>query len=515
MILNLILDYVADKLFVYQFVSTLTTYLALRLFWLFRVRRRRHQLLALYGIPGPKPRLLDGSLHMYRESKTAHLMEVELQKKYGKVFGIYIGDEANVIITDLELLRKIFFEYTTSFKERATVFMESPLSKSILFATHNRWKPMRKIMSPPFSTFTMRGQASTNFIEDVVKLMLDYIEDKMRTQEKTRAEATSPSTSPTRITLDIHSLMQATALRLITGLAIDLPDVQVRENEPYVESLDSFLSQADGGVVILAIRFPFLKPIVEFLATHIEHGKTMSSIRRQLNKKIDEGMRELNGCKNGKSQPKTPQLIDTFIKLHHEGKLSRDEVIGNAEALLFAGYDTTSTTLVYIFWVLGKYPEIQERLRGELMAHGVESKYLMQVINEVMRLYPTVIRFTTRLATENVTIDDLTLPKGVKVAYNAWLMFRDPELWPEPEKFDPERFREGVQIHPCAFAPFGLSERKCLGYSLAQLELKTVVCDLVCRYRIFTKAPDVLSLVSYATVLTKPSEKIIVELERI
>jgi cytochrome P450 len=94
-------------------------------------------------------------------------------------------------------------------------------------------------------------------------------------------------------------------------------------------------------------------------------------------------------------------------------------------------------------------------------------------------------------------------------------MHRDPDVWPEPEKFDPDRFRPDVQIHPCAFAPFGLSDRKCLGYSLAQLELKMVTCDIVCRYRIYTKAPEDLVLNTYATVLTKPAEKIFIELERL
>lgn len=445
------------------------------------------------------------------------MLDVEFKKKYGKVFGFFIGDEPNVVISDVELLRKIFFERMSSFKDRQHIFMDSPIAKSILFAPYNRWKVMRKTISPSFSTFIMRGQASTDFVEDVIKLMMDYIEDKMSTEEKRHNGSNRSSSSPARITLDIHSLMKATALRLITGLAIDLPGVQVKENECHVESLDNFLSRADDGAIILALRFPFLKKAVSFLAEHIEHGQLMSSIRRELNIKIDEAKKDLNGFKNDslKKSSSKKQLIDTLIKLYHEGKLSRDELIGNAEALLFAGYDTTSTTLVYIFWVLGKYPEVQEKLRRELMAHGTESKYLTQVINEVMRLYPTVLSFTSRMATENVTIDGLTLPSGTRVVYKAWLLHRDPELWPEPDKFDPERFREGVQIHPCAFAPFGLSEKKCLGFSLAQLELKMVTCDIVCRYRIFTKSPDNLVLNHYAVILSKPSEKIIIELERV
>jgi cytochrome P450 len=513
MLSSLLLSYVLDRLFLYQALATLTTMFVVRVLFLFRVRLKRYQLFRLYGIPGPEPRLLDGSLFLFLDTKTPFLNDVEFQRKYGKVYGLFIGDEPNVIVTDLELLRKIFFEHPNVFRERTPTFIDTPLAKSVLLARHHRWKQMRKIISPTFSTFTMRGQESTNFIDEVVKLMLDYIEDKFDAQERSAATSQGDTTHhPTRVTFDLHSLLKATALRLITGLAINL-DTKVMENEPHVDSLDSFLSSLSGGVVIMGIRFPFLRPLISFLATHVEQGKIFGSIRGELNKTIDEGLKELACSK--KLSPNRPQLINTFIRLHHEGKLTREEIIGNCEAILFAGYDTTSTTLVYIFWVLGKHQAIQDKLRSELMAHGIDSKYLEQVINETMRLYPTVLTFTSRVATENVKIDHLELPSGSKVIYEAWLMYRDPELWPEPDKFDPERFREGVQIHPCAFAPFGMSERKCLGYSLAKLELKMVVCDVLCRYKVFTKAPDNLGLHVYATVLSKPSEKVVVELEKV
>jgi cytochrome P450 len=515
MLLSSILSYVSDKLFVYQFVVTLTTYSAIRIVLFIRARKRRYQLLRLYGIPGPTPRLLDGSLQIYRGKKCSYLEDVKLKEQYGNVFGFYIGDEPVVIISDLEILRKIFFEKTNSFKERTFVFLDSYLTKSILFAPYHRWKAMRKLISPAFSPMNLRRDDKTSVIDDVIRLMLEYIESKLDTKE---SDPSNAKTSTNRISVDILSLMKATTLRLITGLAINLP-VQISEDEHYVRSLDAYLSQADSGAVILAIRFPFFRRVLSFLANHIGHGTTMSSIHRELNRTIDEGLKELAASKDGttlSNSSQRPQLINTFIKFHHEGHLSREEVIGNAEALLFAGYDTSSKTLGYTFWLLGKHLDVQEKLRSELMAHGVESKYLEQVINESMRLYPVVLSFTTRLATENVSIDELTLPRGTKVVYKAWLMYRDPDYWPEPDKFDPERFREGVQIHPCAFAPFGFTERKCLGYSLAQLQIKAIICEIICRYRIFTKAPEDLILHTCALFsMSMPSEDIILELERL
>lgn len=507
MIVEGVSTYVLDRLFVYQLASTLITFSLINTVVFFLTRKRRYQLFKYYGIPGPEPRILDGSLHLYIATQTSYRLDEEFHKRYGKYHGVFIGDEPSLVISDVHLLKKIFLESMSSFTERSVVFMETPLSHSILLTKYSRWKTMRKIMSPAFSSFKMRGESSTRFIEDSIKLMLDYIEDKLQKEGGSTGGEKSAS-------IDMHDLMKSTALHMISSMAIQLPNVQVKENEDNVRSLDSYLSSVDKGVVLLAVKFPFFKRILSFLSTHFEHNATMALVHRELNSNIDKTLNQMS--KYGKSvQKDQTKLIDTLIRLHYEGKMTREEVLGNAEAVLFAGYDTTSTTLAYIFWVLGKFPDVQERLRQELMAHGIQSKYLEQVINETMRLYPTVLTFTTRLATKTVTIDNLTIPQGTRVVYNSWLLHRNPELWPEPEKFDPERFREGVEIHPCAFAPFGLGERKCLGYQLALMEIKMIVCDITMRYRLKTKAPELLELVTYATVLTKPKEKVMIELDKI
>jgi hypothetical protein len=476
-----------------------------------RVRRRRHKLLGLCGIPGPRPRLFDGSMQLYLHKKCSYLEDVKLQQKYGRVYGVYIGDEPNVTITDLELLRKIFFEKMSSFKDRNVLFVDSPVAKSILFARYDRWKLVRRAISPAFNSICVGSEEAANFIDNIIKLMLDYIENKLATQ-----------TTP-RVSINIYCLMKATSLRLITGLAVDMP-VEISEDDPYVNSLDCFLAKSDHGGVLVAIVLPFLKGLISTFVAHLEHGITMDLVRREINRQIDDGLKSLANNNNNNRRDKSmkvslgcgeSKIMNILIRMHHKGQLTREEVVGNAEAMLFAGYDTTSVTLGYLFWTLGKHLDIQEKLRSELMAHGVESKYLEQVINESMRLYPTLLSFVTRIATENVTIGQWTLPSGTKVVYNSWLMSRDPDYWPEPDKFDPERFREGAQIHPCAFAPFGFNEKKCLGYYLAQHEIKTIVCDIICRYRIYTKAPDNLVVHACAQFLTAPNDKIIVDLERL
>jgi len=504
MIIKVLLPYVFKSEFLYQTFATLCTYLLLKIVIFYKNRHKRHQLFKHYGIPGPEPNLTDGNLDLYLPNlDRLGKVNEELVKKYGSVFGFFVGDEPSMVITDVDMLKKIFLGECQGFTERYKMFFDTMLCLGIFYAPYNRWKFIRKAISPSFNGYNMRGDASSKFIEDSVNLMIQYIDDKFSEAEK----------NDTKANIDMHSLMKSTALHLISEMAIKLPNVRVQEDEVNVKTLDKFLATCDRGAIIYAIKFAFLKPIVQIVANYFEYTRILALIHKGLNKVIDETLLKMS-TKNYKPT-EYPQVIDTLIKLHYEGKLSRREIVGNVESILFAGYDTTSTTLTYIFWVLAKHPDVQEQLRAELMSHGVESKYLVQVINETMRLYPTVISFTTRIATQTVKVNDWIIPKGVTVVYNAWLMHRDPKLWPNPEQFDTSRFSDDAEIHPCAFAPFGLGERRCLGYQLAMMEMKMICCDILVRYRLKLQAPQNLELVTYAGVLSKPKEKVMLELERL
>lgn len=501
----LLLAYVLDRNFLYQLLATLIVLLSIKITLFIRVRQKRYQLFRYYKIPHPETDLIGGNFKVFQKPLLVLKNLHHLQEEYGETFAFFIGDEPGLNTSDLDLLKKVFLENMSSFKERTKLFLSIPLKHSILFASRHRWKVMRKVMSPYFSNHQMRGSESLQFVEDSIKLMLDYIDDKMADSKATNG----------RIRLDIHDLMKAATLHMISTIAVRLPDVRVKEKDENVKSLDSFLAVADQGVVEWAIKFPFINVFLNFLATHFEYDRTVALIHTSLNRTIDHELARLKSKHRGSPSQTNDKLIDFLVKLHYEGKLTRQEVIGNADAILFAGYDTTSTTLTYVSWILGKYPEIQEKLRDDLMTYGTESIYMEQVINETMRLYPTVISFASRLATETVEINGMTIPQGTKVSYNAWLINRNPKIWPDPLKFDPDRFRPGVEHHPCAFAPFGLGERKCLGYQLARIEMKMILCDLLLRYRIHLVGPDNLELQIHAAALTQPSEKVIIEVEKL
>lgn len=156
----------------------------------------------------------------------------------------------------------------------------------------------------------------------------------------------------------------------------------------------------------------------------------------------------------------------------------------NTNSNYFIGHDTTSVCLSWIFYYLGHHPEVQERLWQELdpffeqLQSDVTSmsvdeerqqikldklkdlKYLECVIKEGLRLNPSV-PFVGRKVHEDMVIKDYKIPKGTIVYCFIYMLHRDPEIFPEPEKFKPERFlHENSQgRHPYAFVPFSAGPR--------------------------------------------------------
>jgi len=151
----------------------------------------------------------------------------------------------------------------------------------------------------------------------------------------------------------------------------------------------------------------------------------------------------------------------------------RDELM----TLLVAGHETTATALSWAVELLARHPDALGRLEGEVAAGGDE--YLDAVIKETLRLRP-VIALVLRKLVEPMEIGGRMLPAGVSVAPSIYLAHRNPEVYPEPERFRPERFLE-QQPGTYTWIPFGGGVRRCLGGAFAEFEMAVVLRELVSR----------------------------------
>jgi cytochrome P450 len=175
-------------------------------------------------------------------------------------------------------------------------------------------------------------------------------------------------------------------------------------------------------------------------------------------------------------------ILSLLLQARHEDgrPMSDRELRDELMTLLVAGHETTATGLSWAIELLARHPEVLGRLEAEVDDGGGE--YLDAVIKETLRLRP-VIALVLRKLVEPMEIGGRLLPAGVSVAPSIYLVHRRPDVYPEPERFRPERF---IERPPGTYTwiPFGGGVRRCLGASFAEFEMSVVLRELVGRRRL-------------------------------
>ena len=176
--------------------------------------------------------------------------------------------------------------------------------------------------------------------------------------------------------------------------------------------------------------------------------------------------------------------------------LSEQEVLDEVETFMFEGHDTTASAISWCLYNLARFPHIQARARREVdevlgpdaQAHVQwedfnRLPYLTQCIKESMRLHPPV-PIVTRKLEKPLTIDGRTAPPGMVVDIAIWNIHHNPQVWPDPLKYDPDRFTPDKvkEMDPHAFLPFSAGPRNCIGQNFAMHEIKTVVARVLHRF---------------------------------
>jgi cytochrome P450 len=196
--------------------------------------------------------------------------------------------------------------------------------------------------------------------------------------------------------------------------------------------------------------------------------------------------------------PRRRDILSLLVGARGEGgeEFSDREIRDQVMTLMFAGHDTSTSTLTFMLHELARHPEVTRRLLEEqeqvlggespsALQLEKEMPYLDMVLDEVLRLYPPAW-IGPRRAVREFEFGGCTVPKGAYVNYCSWASHRIPEVFPEPEAFIPERFtRERKAALPRgAYVPFGGGSRICIGKRFGQTEVKLVATKLLQRLRI-------------------------------
>jgi cytochrome P450 len=172
-------------------------------------------------------------------------------------------------------------------------------------------------------------------------------------------------------------------------------------------------------------------------------------------------------------------------------KQLRDEIL----TIFLAGHETTANALSWTWYLLAQHPETEARLHRELdqvlggrlpnFGDLAALKWTRMVVEEAMRLYPAA-HAIARTAIGEDRIGGVRVPAGAIISISIYVTHRNPNLWPEPERFDPERFAPAAvaQRHRFAYLPFGGGPRICIGNSFAIAEAQVIIAAIAQRYRL-------------------------------
>lgn len=210
-------------------------------------------------------------------------------------------------------------------------------------------------------------------------------------------------------------------------------------------------------------------------------------------------------------------------------------LIAQALQIIVAGFETSSSTTTYAMYHLAFHPEIQSRLREEIMENldkhnqevtydGInEMSYLEMVVSETLRMHP-VLGFLDRECVQDYEIPSpdgkgtIVLPKGTVIYIPLLGFHNNPKYFPNPEKFDPERFTEENKLtySPYTYMPFGVGPRLCIGKRFGVMQVKTALVHILSNFEV-TPCKDTPKVLKYdpKSFLLHPLKEINLNFKRI
>lgn len=449
------------------------------------------------GVPHEEPHLFWGSLQgVGKQFSLGDKVKSTYLKFRGhsKVCGMFMMTRRLAVICDLDLVKTVLIRDFHKFSDRGMYFNErdDPLSANIFTLPEERWKLLRSKLSPAFSTGKLR--AMTPIVAQLGEKLLSKL------QESGCGESVNAGNLFARYTTDVIG-------NCAFGLDCNSLDDPGSE---FLEKGNMVFRPATSNAFrrVFALGFGSLSRKLGIKNTPSEANTFFYTVARQ----------SVEYREKGKGQ--RDDFLSSLLQMKANSELTFDEVAAQMFLFQLAGYETSSTTLTYCAYELVMNPDVQERLReevqvktrqhnGELTYEAIfDMPYMDCVINEALRKYPP-----GRMLIRRVTVDRYELPgAGVQltrddlVAVSVTGIQHDPQIYPDPKKFDPDRFlpQNVQQRHSMSFLAFGEGNRNCLGMRFAMMEIKMALAKVLLKFRLVRgkDLPDELEFLPKGIILT-------------
>ncbi|XP_076471536.1 cytochrome P450 2U1-like isoform X2 [Babylonia areolata] len=433
--------------------------------------------------PGPGGALpIIGHAHLLGRDPRAQFRA--WRQAHGDVFGLYMGGRPMVVLSGQHVLREALVRQADVFSHRPdpSVFDLVTKSKGVGESSGPVWKVQRKITLEALRNLGMGKNLMAEKLHEEISEFLSEIRSKdSQPFDPTRLIQVSVSNNICSISFgkrfhydDQHFLKLQAALEemlQIGGRASYIVFV------PFLRYLPGDLFHIERGISLYNyITDTFLIPIIE---QHVQNHK----------KGLEEEEEDFISAYLKEARLAQAKGTADYVNEFNLQKVLMD--------LFAGGTDTTNSALRWAIIYFLHYPEVQEKCHQDIvrvigpnfrpprMADRAEMTYIEATIHELLRVAEVVPLGIAHAPAREMTFQGYTIPKDAYIIPNLNSVLHDPEVWPQPEVFRPERFigEDGKLVKVDHFLPFSLGRRVCLGESLARMELFLYLTSMVQHFR--------------------------------
>ncbi len=386
--------------------------------------------------------------------------------EYGGIARIRFGrNNYSYLVSDPEHIRQLLIENRAAYiKNTRYKLLARVLGKGLLLSEGTDWNRQRKIAKPLFKLEALHAQVNRGRAD-----VAHFIDDLEQRAEPNRFFDIEP---------EFSRLSQLLAGSWIMG---DLFRARAEAIEQIYLTATKVWPAAPRSA-LAGYKPPPVRAVLELKKAFSDFDKHIYDIigEYRSNTSVDCGM--IPALVNGHKEFTGEELSD---------KALRDQLV----TMFIAAHETSGTGMCWIHYFLSKYPDVRARVREEVTnAFGEEQPraeklslldYTDRVVQEAFRIY-SPIHSLSRVAVEDNRIGGYFIPKGATVIVSLFATHRLTKYWKNPEAFDPERFtaEECAKRPPFAYIPFAAGHRNCLGGTMAMLQAKMTVAQLVQRVNI-------------------------------
>ncbi|ENN77673.1 hypothetical protein YQE_05824, partial [Dendroctonus ponderosae] len=517
-------------------------------------RRKTFRRISYYidQLPGDKWYPLVGSVVSLWGLKREDLFQAMANRhlRLGPIFRNWYGSLPVVHLYKPEHVQVVFKSNTNINKGVFYKYLFPWLGQGLISGSGPKWRVHRKIITPSFH-FNILDSYGEIFAEKGACLA-KYLQ---RFEGKGFVEITGDLT---KIGLDIitgsnltwafnNTSSEFALAETAMGIKLGILEGNNTEGVEYANAIMSFLQ-----VTYRRVANPLYN--LDWLFKHTAVGRESErccSVIHSFNQHIIQTRKRLLEAQGGLAveedelgRKKKVSFLDLLLNYQRSNPFADEEVEDEVSTFMFGGFDTTTATLTCAFAALGNHPEYLARVQEELdeifsdeptrkvtPQDVARMEYLDRVVREVLRCFcfvPFIYRnldediaigkparvSSVGLSSSNV-LDGYTIPRGANLSISLYNLHHDPDHYPEPFKFDPDRFlpENCAKRHPYAFVPFSAGPRNCLGQKFAMRNVKALLACVLREYNV--KCQQRLEDIKYTIeIVLRPVNGLHVALER-